>query len=284
MQCTSALLCLNDCGKSHMFIDSFVHHHFRDSFFLYSLPASCTWTFRGSPGLSDLPSIDVQHLVCGSLFWRYWHIPKLWKIGKSIRPANTTQYGKTEFLASQNSARIPNEPVEMQSQEPKGPKKWSCKILPRWRSLFITRTSLRIWLLPMVTSFRSWCSFNFKGPRKVKGDQWSASNEQDEQALRILARKLISPFSKTFEASLTRPLLQKADFAEIRLTLSLCDMAWAGCRLDGSVCQAQENCRKRNTTLIWFFWSSKGCSLIRVMCFGIKCLHSLHLPEPFKLI
>lgn len=123
MQCTSALLCLNDCGKSHMFIDSFVHHHFRDSFFLYSLPASCTWTFRGSLGLSDLPSIDVQHLVCGSLFWRYWHIPKLWKIGKSIRPANTTQYGKTEFLASQNSARIPNEPVEMQSQEPKGPKK-----------------------------------------------------------------------------------------------------------------------------------------------------------------
>ena len=69
------------------------------------------------------PSIDVQHLVCASLFWRYWHILKLWKIGKSIRPANTTQYGKTEFLASQNSARIPNEPVEMQSQEPKGPKK-----------------------------------------------------------------------------------------------------------------------------------------------------------------
>lgn len=84
MQCTSALLCLNDCGKSHMFIDSFVHHHFRDSFFLYSLPASFTWTFRGSLGLFDLPSIDVQHL---GHKWKsvlevlaYWKIMENWQV------------------------------------------------------------------------------------------------------------------------------------------------------------------------------------------------------------
>lgn len=142
------------------------------------------------------------------------------KLASQFAQQTPRSMAKQNFWQARTLPGFQTSLLKCNRRNPKGPR--SCKILPRWRSLFITRTSLRIWLLPMVTSFRSWCSFNFKGPRKVKGDQWSASNEQDEQALRILARKLISPFSKTFEASLTRPLLQKADFAEIRLTLSHC--------------------------------------------------------------
>lgn len=75
------------------------------------------------------------------------------KLASQFAQQTPRSMAKQNFWQARTLPGFQTSLLKCNRRNPKGPR--SCKILPRWRSLFITRTSLRIWLLPMVTSFRS---------------------------------------------------------------------------------------------------------------------------------